>query len=107
MSCIDVLGSDTSPKYLLVAFFISGIEDYFERYGAGIASVVDTFGPSPSWSSTSETSRKMHEQMTKKIPLDKLEERRQWRNQCLAGLAKLKWDIQPELDDKDNDSETK
>ena len=101
------MSSDVSPKCLLVAFFISGIQDYFERYGAGIASVVDTFGPSPSYNSTSETSRKMHEQMTNKIPLDKLEERRQWRNQCLAGLAKLKGDIKPEVDDGGKDSETK
>lgn len=61
-------------------------------YGAGIATVVDTFGPAPSWSSTSETSQRIHEQMIEKVPVERLEERRQWRDQCLARLAQLKAD---------------
>ncbi|KAI0220876.1 lambda-crystallin [Lamellibrachia satsuma] len=69
-----------------------GVKNYCDMYGAGIATVVDTFGPAPSWSSTSETTQRIHEHMIEKVPVERLEERRQWRDQCLARLAQLKAD---------------
>ena len=35
----------------------------------------------------------VNQQLEEQVPLDKLQERRAWRNSCLASLAKLKQDI--------------
>ncbi|XP_013402906.1 lambda-crystallin [Lingula anatina] len=70
-----------------------GVVNYCERYGQGIYNVVQSFGPTPTIDPSSETAEKVQEALCKKIPLDKLQERRQWRDQRLMALAKLKKEL--------------
>lgn len=66
----------------------NGMLDYCDRYAKGIFNVSETFGPVPKLES--KEAENIHKQLCEKIPLEKLEERRQWRDDRLAYLAKLK-----------------
>ncbi|XP_039207417.1 lambda-crystallin homolog isoform X1 [Crotalus tigris] len=70
-----------------------GMLNYCERYRKGIIHVLKTFGPIPDFAG--ETEQKINEAMVKKTPSDPehLNARRQWRDECLMLLAKLKKDI--------------
>lgn len=43
------------------------------------------------------TLEKVNAQLTEQVPLDKLQEKRAWRNTCLASLAKLKKEINEKI----------
>lgn len=66
----------------------NGFLDYCNRYGNGIYNVTETFGPNPRIEG--ETAKKIHDDLCKAVPLEKLAERRAWRDENLATLAKLK-----------------
>ncbi|XP_076044064.1 lambda-crystallin-like isoform X2 [Oratosquilla oratoria] len=68
-----------------------GMENFCARYGKGMSAVGHTFGPIPSW--TVEDTKELSSQMDQRIPLDTLQNRRDWRNERLASLAKLKKDM--------------
>ncbi|XP_058041326.1 lambda-crystallin homolog isoform X2 [Ahaetulla prasina] len=70
-----------------------GMLNYCDRYREGIIRVLKTFGPVPDFSG--KTEQKINEAMVKKTPSDPehLNARRQWRDECLVRLAKLKRDI--------------
>ena len=63
----------------------SGIEDYCERYGANIVTVCETQAPPRPL--TGPTLGVVKEAMEGAVPIDKLEERRKWRDSRLAALA--------------------
>ncbi|XP_068786373.1 lambda-crystallin homolog isoform X4 [Struthio camelus] len=67
-----------------------GISNYCERYREGMRLVLNTFGPLPEFSG--ETEQKISQAMSEKIPVipKHLDSRREWRDECLAHLAKLK-----------------
>ncbi|KAF8778636.1 Lambda-crystallin like protein [Argiope bruennichi] len=65
-----------------------GMLDYCNRYGQGIYKVSDTFGPNPRMEG--ELAEKVHEEICKISPLEKLAERRQWRDARLTALAHMK-----------------
>ncbi|NXI63744.1 CRYL1 protein, partial [Anseranas semipalmata] len=67
-----------------------GISNYCERYREGMRLVLNTFGPVPEFSG--EIEQKISQAMSEKIPVDPkhLSARREWRDECLTGLAKLK-----------------
>ncbi|XP_013043623.3 lambda-crystallin homolog isoform X1 [Anser cygnoides] len=67
-----------------------GISNYCERYREGMKLVLNTFGPVPEFSG--ETEQKISQAMSEKIPVvpKHLNARREWRDECLTGLAKLK-----------------
>lgn len=73
-----------------------GMASYLERYSTTMQSVSGDFGAIPSFSGPG------YEQVVKElnelIPLDQLEERRKWRDRRMAGLAKLK----KEMDDEES-----
>ena len=70
----------------------TGIQDYCQRYGDNILTVCKTQEPAyPLNGPTLETVRKA---MEEKVPLDKLEERRKWRDNRLANLAIHKMNTQ-------------
>ena len=75
-----------------------GTNNYFDRYGETISSVSETFGPNPT-SIRMRTAEDRAEvdgvakQLEALYPLDKLYERRQRRDKCLAALAKLKREL--------------
>jgi hypothetical protein len=72
----------------------TGIQDYCEQYGDNILTVCKTQEPPrPLSGPTLETVCKA---MEKEVPLDRLEERRRWRDNRLAALAIHKMNLQKE-----------
>ena len=70
--------------------FLAGVVDYCSRYGEAANRILSTVGPMPSFSSDTETVRRLAAVMNERIPADQLSARRQWRNDCLFALAKIK-----------------
>lgn len=62
--------------------------NYCERYGETIFNVSQTLGPVTRFEG--DTLERINRELEEKVPLDKLQERRAWRNARLASLAKLK-----------------
>lgn len=78
----------------------NGIKDYCERYAQGAVNVQkETFQQIPVLYDT-ETAMKIEEEFQTSLPLDKLQERRKWRDSMLAGLSKFKSDSKKEEEDK-------
>lgn len=72
----------------------NGMRDYAERYSAGIVRVSETFGaPRPMEGSTLDT---VSEYLDNKMPLDKLPEVREWRDENLKKLAVFKQGMAPQ-----------
>ncbi|KAL4232707.1 Crystallin [Mactra antiquata] len=70
----------------------NGIKDYCERYAQGAVEVQkETFHPLPVMYDT-ETAEKIEQELQSTLPLEKLQDRRVWRDGMLAGLAKYKND---------------
>ena len=65
----------------------NGIEDYCKRYGDNIVTVCETQTPPRPLNGSVLDSVK--ESMEKLVPLEKLDERRKWRDDRLASLALL------------------
>ncbi len=66
----------------------AGMEEYFAKYSKGIYDVSATMGPPPKMEGA--TARLITEELTRAIPVEKLEERRKWRDQRLIALSQLK-----------------
>lgn len=73
-----------------------GMLSYCDRYSEGMQHVLKTFGPIPDFSRA--TVEKVNQAMCVKVPNDPehLAARRQWRDECLLRLAKLKRQMQPQ-----------
>lgn len=73
-----------------------GMVSYCDRYSEGMKRVLKTFGPVPEFSGA--TVEKVNQDMCMKVPDDPehLAARRQWRDDCLMKLAKLKHQVQPQ-----------
>ncbi|XP_042541371.1 lambda-crystallin homolog [Dipodomys spectabilis] len=73
-----------------------GVVSYCDRYSEGMKRVLKTFGPIPEFSRA--TVEKVNQDMCLKVPDDPehLAARRQWRDDCLMRLAKLKNQVQPQ-----------
>jgi len=65
-----------------------GIRDYFNRYGKGIYDVSTDFRPLSRIEGPAVD--RIEQEMLTKIPLDKLEERKKWRDDRLKAISKLK-----------------
>lgn len=78
------------PFSNLMELFI-GMLNYCERYGETIYNVSQTLGPRDHFGEAE--AQEVSRQLCEIVPLDKLEERRTWRNTCLASLAKMKQDM--------------
>ncbi|XP_051169864.1 lambda-crystallin homolog [Leptopilina boulardi] len=65
-----------------------GMKKYCESYANGIYNVSKSFGPVPKFEG--EMAKKISEQLNKICPLDKLQERRAWRDTALTKLSILK-----------------
>jgi L-gulonate 3-dehydrogenase len=66
-----------------------GVEEYSHKYNAGYMNVCSTFGPTPNWEEPALLDV-VKKQCEAKVPMDKLAERRRWRDVRLAELALLK-----------------
>ncbi|KAL0840270.1 hypothetical protein ABMA28_015553 [Loxostege sticticalis] len=66
-----------------------GMKSYIERYGDTIYNVSNTSGPNPRMTQN-KSADSICEQLNAMVPLDRLQERRAWRDACLTRLALLK-----------------
>ncbi len=73
---------------LSLFLFNKGMKEYFEKYAKGIYDVCMDFGPVPKMEG--KTAQLICDDMTKKIPIEKLPERRKWRDERLIALFQLK-----------------
>lgn len=73
-----------------------GMLSYCDRYSEGMKRVLKSFGSIPEFSGA--TVEKVNQAMCKKVPADPehLAARREWRDECLKRLAKLKRQMQPQ-----------
>ncbi|XP_073979819.1 beta Hydroxy acid dehydrogenase 1 [Rhodnius prolixus] len=65
-----------------------GMANYCERYSNSIYNVCQTMPPPPKFEGS--LVKEMNNQLVAKVPLNKLQERRDWRDHCLMGLSQLK-----------------
>lgn len=65
-----------------------GMTNYFERYSKTIYAVSETMGPTPKMEGP--VAVEMAKQLEQMVPLDKLAERRTYRDNCLTHLSILK-----------------
>lgn len=65
---------------------------FFSRYGDTIYSVSNTFGPNPRMTQN-KSADTIVEQLNAMVPIDRLQDRRAWRDACLTRLAILKKDM--------------
>lgn len=72
-----------------------GMANYFERYSPTMYAVSQTMGPTPRMGG--ETGAEIARQLEVMVPLDKLAERRAYRDSCLTKLSMLKNDIKKGL----------
>lgn len=68
-----------------------GFANYCDRYGGMIYDIVSSFGPHPRPGGA--TADEIAKDLEQRVPLEKLVERRQWRDTRLAALAKLKRNV--------------
>ncbi|OTF78194.1 lambda-crystallin-like protein [Euroglyphus maynei] len=66
----------------------NGMREYFDKYAKGIHDVSMTFGPVPIMEGP--TADLIVKEMSQAIPLERLEQRRKWRDERLVELASLK-----------------
>ncbi|XP_012664967.2 lambda-crystallin homolog [Otolemur garnettii] len=73
-----------------------GTLSYCDRYSEGMKRVLKTFGPIPEFSRA--TAELVNQALCRKVPDDPehLAARRQWRDECLMRLSKLKSQMQPQ-----------
>ncbi|KAH7638294.1 lambda-crystallin homolog [Dermatophagoides farinae] len=66
----------------------NGMREYFDKYSKGIHDVSMTFGPVPQMGGP--TADLIVKEMAQAIPIDRLDQRRKWRDERLVELATLK-----------------
>ena len=92
----DIFCALGSLIFMVCYFPALGIKDYCERYAQGAVNVQnETFQQIPVLYDT-ETATKIQEEFQTSLPVDKLQDRRKWRDSMLAGLAKFKSDSKKE-----------
>ena len=69
-----------------MALLLIGVKDYCERYGSNIEKICKEGGTR---TMSGKTAEKIHEAMCNIVPVDKLEDRRVWRDTKLGELFKL------------------
>jgi len=71
-----------------------GMLNYSERYSKTMYAVSQTMGETPLMAGPQ--AKVVHDQLCQMTPVDKLPQRRAWRDKCLTALAKLKKQINSE-----------
>lgn len=74
--------------FIKTRFLVAGMANYCERYSNSIYNVCQTMPPPPKFEGS--LVKEMNNQLVAKVPLNKLQERRDWRDHCLMGLSQLK-----------------
>lgn len=69
-----------------------GMLNYCDRYGKTIYAVSETFGPIPKM--TGPQAEEISKQLGEMVAIEKLPERRAWRDECLTKLSQLKKEME-------------
>lgn len=87
-NCIALYSLCSSQSYLhhFLHNLVTGVKDYCERYGSNIEKICREADPR---AMSGKTAEKIHEAMCNIVPVDKLEDRRVWRDKKLGELFKL------------------
>ena len=93
---VDTVVTDgLGPRYAFIGPWMTahlnanGVSDYLDRYGNGIYNcLVENHGPVQKIEG--EAAQQIVDAMTFEVPLDKLAEKRAWRDKCLSELARVK-----------------
>jgi L-gulonate 3-dehydrogenase len=64
------------------------MENYCERYCNSMYAVAQTFAPAPRFEG--DLVKEIAKELGEKVPINKLQERRNWRDRCLTQLSILK-----------------
>lgn len=76
---------------MIVSFFDHiGIRSFFELEGEEVDTVASSLGPPVSMKSTTDLIKKISDRLTEVVPVECLGERRKWRDDRLAALARLR-----------------
>ncbi|XP_033111786.1 lambda-crystallin homolog [Anneissia japonica] len=95
-----VMSAGLGPRYAFMGplevmhLNAEGMQSYIDRYAKSMTTVSSTFGPAPTFDGAALN--EIVKDMNTQIPLVNLDERRQWRDARLLGLAKLKKDMDSE-----------
>jgi len=81
--------SELANNSLYIIF--TGMKKYCETYNKTIYDVSMTFGPVPKF--VGEVTEKISNELNEMCPLDKLQERRAWRDTALTKLSILKKEL--------------
>ncbi|KAK3913432.1 Lambda-crystallin-like protein [Frankliniella fusca] len=93
-----VMSEGLGPRYAFLGALetahlnAEGMVSYCERYASTIYSVSQSMGPIPHMEG--KALENIQKQMCERIPLEKLQERRQWRDACLTKLSVLKKEVE-------------
>ncbi|XP_046640052.1 lambda-crystallin homolog [Daphnia pulicaria] len=93
----SVMSHGLGPRYAFMGpletahLNAEGMENYCERYGETIFNVSKTLGPVTRFEGANL--QKVNQQLVDQVPLENLQEKRAWRNNCLSSLAQLKQNI--------------
>ncbi|XP_041354344.1 lambda-crystallin-like [Gigantopelta aegis] len=95
--CNKTISEGIGPRYAFMGPFqtahlnADGFQNYCDRYGDIIYRVQQSFGPPEKMEG--ELVQQIQNELVKKVPLDKLDERRRWRERRMAALNKLKTEL--------------
>ncbi|KAJ1520744.1 hypothetical protein ONE63_003839 [Megalurothrips usitatus] len=93
-----VMSEGLGPRYAFLGALetaylnAEGMLNYCDRYAETIYSVSQSMGPTPRMEG--EAAKNVQKELCERIPMEKLQERRQWRDACLTRLAVLKKEVE-------------
>ena len=90
LNATGILSWSSLKLFLNSLFCFKGMKEYFEKYAKSMESVCKDFGPVPTFNPNEKGAKIIIEEMNKRIPVEKLPERRKWRDERLIGLSQLK-----------------
>lgn len=73
---------------VIKTLIFQGMEAYYNSYREAMWAVIQQFDPAEKFEGP--TADKIVKEMTEKIPLDELADKRKWRDNCLTQLSVLK-----------------
>ncbi|OQV17806.1 Lambda-crystallin-like protein [Hypsibius exemplaris] len=94
-----VMKDGLGPRYAFMGPFetihlnAEGVTSYCDRYADTIYRVSETFGPTPTMTPGGDVCNEIEKEIVKTIPIAELAARRQWRDDRLAELSKLKRNV--------------
>jgi len=87
---MNQLGWIKSRRLIVSLFDLLGIRSFFALEGEEVNVVASSLGSPVSMNSTTDLIKKISDRLTDVVPVERLVERRKWRDDRLAALARLR-----------------